>query len=190
MLIEADAGDLRWSELDAFGIAAGVEVTGHGEAGCGLGLADEANDGGMIDERDAGPLLADFGEEPVLDWIPLGGAGGIVADGDEQAKGIGESVLQGMFPQAGIGAVAAAVIGEDEQAGGFGIAAAAVGKPPAANRLGREGRVCCWRPRRSPGHGWLRGRRRRRGWQRPGRGSGNRDRRPGWARGSRPVRHS
>jgi hypothetical protein len=140
MLIETDPSNLLWGEFDSLGVAAGIEGAGNGEAGFGLGLADEANDGCMINERDAGPLLADLGEEPVLDRIPFGCAGGKVADGDKEPEGIGEPLLQGVFPQVGVSAVAAAVVGEDEQAGGLGIAATAVGKPPAADRLGSKAR--------------------------------------------------
>jgi hypothetical protein len=95
----------------------------------------------MINERHAGPLFADLGKEAVLDGILFGSDGGIMADRDEDSEGVSESLLQSVLPQVGIGAVAAAVVGEDEQAGGLGVAVAAIGNPPAADRLG--GKAWC-----------------------------------------------
>src|ERR1019366_8829021 len=71
--------------------------------------------------------------------IPLGGAGGIMADGDKETERIDELFLQGMFPELGGGSVAAAVVGQDEQAGGGRIAITPGAQPPVADGFDREG---------------------------------------------------
>ena len=138
--VEADLLELFWGELDPLRVVARVERAGDGKPGGSTGLADEAQDGGVIDQRLTGPAFADLGKEPMLDGIPLGGAGGIMTDGDEQPEAVREFFLQRMLPEIGVGPVAAAVVGEDEQARGVGIALASLPPPPLANRLGGERR--------------------------------------------------
>jgi len=141
MSIEADVADLRWGELDPLLVGFGIERAGDREPGAGAGFADETQDGGIINERLSRPVLADLGEEPMLDGIPLGSAGGIMTDGDEKPEGIDELFLQGVFPEVGVCAVAAAVVGEDEQTGGIRIAETAFSaQPPLADRCRGESR--------------------------------------------------
>src|SRR5437016_137100 len=66
------------------------------------------------------PVLADEGEEPVLDFVPLAGAGRQVVDHDIEVEFVGQ-LLQFPFPQPHPRAVAAAPIGGDQQSGRLGI---------------------------------------------------------------------
>ena len=54
-----------------------------------------------------------------------------MADGHGEAVAVAELGLQAVFPGSGAGPVAAAAVGEDEQLGGVGVAAAAVVVPPS-----------------------------------------------------------
>ena len=76
----------------------------------------------------------------MLDGVVLGTAGGIVGDGDFEAVGIAEGMLQGVLPGAGVAAVAAAAVGEDSELGGVGIAALTGGSPPVVETVDREER--------------------------------------------------
>ena len=114
MPVEVDAANLVRGKFDSGGIAAGIERGSDRESGAGVGLTDLLKNRWIINEGLASPLLADFGEESVLDRIPLGGTAWVVANGDGESEGIGEPLLQGVFPKMGVGAVAAAVVGEDE----------------------------------------------------------------------------
>ena len=72
------------------------------------------------------------GEEPVLDFVPLAGAGGQVADHDVEAQFIGQ-FLQFAFPQPHVRAIAAAPIGGDQQAAGVRITRPTDLEPPLAD---------------------------------------------------------
>jgi len=62
-------------------------------------VAEISSDNGPIaDEGPGPPVLADEGEEPVLDFVPLAGAGWQVADDDVEAEFVGQ-LLQFAFPQ-------------------------------------------------------------------------------------------
>ena len=58
-------------------------------------------------------MLADLAEEPMLNRIPLGRPGGIMADRHRQLVGIGQSFLERVPPAARAGAVAAAFVVDD-----------------------------------------------------------------------------
>src|SRR5882672_10093499 len=76
----------------------------------GGGGRDQLDDHAMADEGLGAPVLADEGEEAVLDLVPLAGAGRQVADRDVEAEFVGQ-LLQFAFPQPYPRAVAAAAIG-------------------------------------------------------------------------------
>ena len=78
MSVDTGLTELLWGELDSLRVVSLVERAGDGEASGGTGLADEAQDGWVIDQRPSGPAFADLGKEPVLNGIPFGGAGGIM----------------------------------------------------------------------------------------------------------------
>jgi hypothetical protein len=65
-------------EFDSRRVVARVERARDGEPDGGAGLAHEALDGGVIDQRLTRPTLADRGIAPRLERIPLGDARGII----------------------------------------------------------------------------------------------------------------
>ena len=77
---------------------------------------DQLDDHAIADERLGAPVLADEGEEAVLDLVPLAGAGRQVADHDVEAEFVGQ-LLEFAFPQPHPRAVAAPAIGGDQQSG-------------------------------------------------------------------------
>ena len=138
MVFDVDFGHLCVGDLDALGIEVSVDVAADGEARIGLGRGNELKDDHMADERFAAPVLGDEGEEAVLDFIPLAGAGWQMSGGDGEAGFVREA-LQFAFPEADPGAVAAAAVGGDVEAFGRGIADLSQQLPPAADALDRKG---------------------------------------------------
>ena len=110
-----------------------------GEAGSGAGIADEVEDFGVTVKRLGGPVFGDLGEQAVLDGVPFGGAGGVMSNGDREAKTVAELALQFGLPSTGTATVAATGIGKDEQLSAAMIAISAVALPPAGDGVGREG---------------------------------------------------
>ena len=72
---DVDGSHLGVRDDDAAGVLASVEFAAHGEAGFGGGRRDQFDDDPVADERLGAPVLADEGEEAVLDLVPLAGAG-------------------------------------------------------------------------------------------------------------------
>src|SRR5882762_2986295 len=93
---------------------------------------------GSSSQRTGRPVLADEGEEAVLDLVPLAGAGRQVADRNVEVELVGQ-FLQLAFPQPDPRAVAAPAIGGDQQSGCLGIASPTDGKPPLADAIDGEG---------------------------------------------------
>ena len=73
---DVDGGHLGVGYDNSAGVLAGVEFTAHSETGFGSGGRDQLDDDPIADEWLGAPVLADEGEEPVLDFVPLAGAGG------------------------------------------------------------------------------------------------------------------
>ena len=48
----------------------------------------------------AGPVLADLAEQEMVDGVPLGGAAGIVTDGDLEVVRVGEARLESILEAA------------------------------------------------------------------------------------------
>ena len=107
------------------------------QPGAGGGRGDGVQDDLVAGQRAAPPGAGDLGEQAVLDFVPLGGAGREVQHGDRQARLRGE---RGQFrlPRPGAVAVGAARVAGDQQPPGARIAVPAGGVPPAADRLHRE----------------------------------------------------
>src|SRR6516164_6427057 len=119
---------------NAFGVLASVELAAHGEAGFGGGGRDQLDNHAITDEGLGAPILADEGEQPVLDFVPLAGAGRQVADRDVETELVGQ-LLQFVFPQANPRAVAAAAVGGDQQSSGDGVARPPDLAPPLADAV-------------------------------------------------------
>src|SRR4029077_13232274 len=117
---DVDGGHLGVGNDNAVGVLPSVEFAAHGEAGFGGGRRDQFDDDPVAGERLGAPVLADEGEEPVLDFVPLAGAGRQVVDHDIEVELLAY-FLRSPFPQPPPRAVAAAPIGSDQQSGGVGI---------------------------------------------------------------------
>src|SRR6266704_3328267 len=116
---------------------AGVQLGGDGQpGGCGGG-ADQLDDGLVAGQRPTAPVAGDLGEQPVLDLVPLGGAGRVVAAGDLQ-PGLGGQSGQFHLPGAGAGGVGPAGVGADQQPPRVRVAGRAGGAPPAVQGLHGE----------------------------------------------------
>src|SRR6516165_7401123 len=137
MAFDVDGSHLGISDDDAFGVLRRVQLASHSEASFGGGSRDQFDDHAIADEGLGTPVLADEGEETVLDFVPLAGARRQVADRDVDADFIGQR-LQFAFPQPHARAVAAATVSRDHQAGCLGIARPTDSKPPLADAVDRE----------------------------------------------------
>ena len=92
----------------------------------------------IADERLGAPVLADEGEEPVLDFVPLACTrGGQVADHDVEAELVGQ-LPEFAFPQPHPRAVAAAAISGDQQSRCIGVARPPEVAPPLTDAIDRE----------------------------------------------------
>ena len=86
---DVDGGHLGVGYDNPAGVLSGVEFAAHGEAGFGGGGRDQLDDHAIADEWFGAPVLADEGEEPVLDFVPLAGAGRQMADHDSEVEFVG-----------------------------------------------------------------------------------------------------
>ena len=118
-------------DLDACGVVAGQECGTDGESGFSARGADEVEDGFVGKQWLACKVLGDLGEQAVLDGVPLGGARWVMTDGDREPKAIGELGLKLEAPGATRRAVAATIVGQNEQLSGAGIREAPLCKPPS-----------------------------------------------------------
>jgi hypothetical protein len=101
--MERIAGDvelrhLGLPDLDALFVGARVERALDLQSGLGRRRRNHLDDGEAIDQRPVAPVLGDRTEQPVLDLVPLRGAGRIMVDVD-QKPGLGGEVLQFALPQ-------------------------------------------------------------------------------------------
>src|SRR6266487_1908412 len=90
-------------------IAVGVELALDRQPGLRGGRRDQFHDDGVIHQRLATPVLADPGEEAMLNLVPFARSRRQMADGDRQADFI-RQVLKLPFPQAYSRAVTASTI--------------------------------------------------------------------------------
>ena len=92
------------ADLDPRRIGVGVQGRLHGQAGAGVGGADQLDDGFIARQRLTAPVLGDGGEQPMLDLVPFAGARREMAHRDRQAGLIGPA-LEFPFPQVVAGAL-------------------------------------------------------------------------------------
>src|SRR5581483_10583046 len=101
------------------------------------GRRDEVDNDLVADEGFTAPVLADEGEQAVLDLVPFAGAGRKVAHGNRHSQLVSK-LLKLHFPQVSSGPVAATSIRSDQQAPSLRISLTAHRLPPAAHRLYRK----------------------------------------------------
>jgi hypothetical protein len=104
--------------------------------GCG-GAGDEIDDDLVTDQWLAAPVGRDEAEQPVLDFVPLRGAGWEMAD-DDLKSGLVREPLELEFPQTGAGAVGSAAVGGDRQRPRLGVAGLAEMLAPVEDRIDGE----------------------------------------------------
>jgi len=95
---DVDGCHLGVGDDDAAGVLASIEFAAHCEAGFGGGGGDHLDDHPIADKGLGAPILADEGEEAVLNFVPLAGAGRQVADHDVDAEFVGQ-FLKFAYPQ-------------------------------------------------------------------------------------------
>ena len=69
--VDVEAFHLGLGDLDAFLVDSCVECALDFEAGLGRCRRDEFDDGSVVCERPAAPVLSDAAEQAVLDLVPL-----------------------------------------------------------------------------------------------------------------------
>ena len=95
---EVEGAKGRVSNLDACGVALGVEASLDREPGGRAGVRDEIEDNLVCFQRPPPPVVGDVAEHPMFDLVPLAGAGRIVAHLDCQS-GIVSEILQRHLPR-------------------------------------------------------------------------------------------
>ena len=99
--------------LFSSGVVLSHQKTGNPQSCLGSGFSDQTQDGWVTIQRLACPMFTDLTEEAMLNGIPLGGSGGIVADGDRHTEPIHQLLLKGMFPSSDPGSVTPTAVGQD-----------------------------------------------------------------------------
>ena len=116
-------------------IATTLEASIHPQPGGRDGSGNVADNRRKGPQRHTSPVQADEAEEPVLNWVPLRAAGGIVTHRDLEPAGIAELFLQLGFPNSRAATVRAARIGQDEETLGLWKALLSFALPPVTDRL-------------------------------------------------------
>ena len=94
---QVDGGKLGVADLDLLGVVVFVELGVDLQACAGGRCGDRVDHDLVAGQRASAPGLGDVAEQPMLDLVPLRGAGREVADPDLKAGGIGE-LLQLKLP--------------------------------------------------------------------------------------------
>jgi hypothetical protein len=88
--LELNPGDRLLVYLETSGIGIPIEHGTDPEAGGSARTGDQLDDYLVADQGPAAPILADDGEEAMLDLVSLACPGREVADGDRQSDLIGQ----------------------------------------------------------------------------------------------------
>ena len=115
MRLKGDGSELSVGYFDALRVFLVDQLCGHAQPGVRGGGTDVVEDRLVAAQRVAGPVLADLAEQAMVDRVPLGGAAGIVTDGNGELVRINETVLEGILEAADSWRVAAAGVGEHQQ---------------------------------------------------------------------------
>ena len=112
---EIDCRDFLLADFLPYRIGCSVELRPNFQARRSRGRRDKVDNDLVADEGFTPPVLADEGEQPVLDLVPLASAWRKVAHGDRYSELVCE-LLKLYFPQSGSGRVATTTIGCNQQA--------------------------------------------------------------------------
>ena len=115
MRFKGDGSELSVGYFDALRVFPVDELCGHAQPGVGGGGTDVVEDRPVAAQRVAGPVLADLAEQAMVDGVPLGGAAGVVTNGDLEVVRVGEAGLECILEATDAWGVAAAGIGEHQQ---------------------------------------------------------------------------
>ena len=124
-------------DFDASGVHFGIQHGFDPQAGLGPRGTDQIDDGLVAHERLALPIEADEREQPMFNLVPLAGPRGVVTDRDGDAQFV-RQLLQVELPGPIATPIAAASIGTQQQARGFGIRSAPEQLPPSPQTLDRK----------------------------------------------------
>ena len=138
MRLQGDGGEVSVGYLDAGGVLLFDKLGDDRQAGVGRGGADVVEDRLIVGQWDTGPVLADLTEQAMIDRIPLGGAAGVVTDGDLEAMRVDEACLESILEAANARRVAATGVGEHQQFAGVGVVLESFGLPPAQQVVSGE----------------------------------------------------
>ena len=97
MRLQGDGGKLGVGYLDAGRVLLFDKLGDDRQASVGGGGADVVEDRLIVGQWHTGPVLADLTEQAMIDRIPLGGAAGVVTDGDLEAMRVDEACLEGIL---------------------------------------------------------------------------------------------
>src|SRR5437867_4733650 len=92
-----DSSELLVGDLESILVAALVQARFEVQSLVRPGVADKIDNHGVAHQRLPTPVLGDVAEHPVLDLVPLAGAGRKVADRNRQAGLVGQ-LLQAELP--------------------------------------------------------------------------------------------
>jgi hypothetical protein len=146
----AEIGHPLVADLGPGGVGRVVQDGGDLQAGVGGGRGDAGHRVLLGHQRPGPPGAGDVAEQPVLDLVPLAGAGREVAHPDLQ-PGMSGPDGQLVFPQPAGTAVGPAGVAGDQQPLRARVAGRAVGLPPLPQRVHRErGRVMAGAHRHEP----------------------------------------
>jgi hypothetical protein len=73
LTVEGDGREDLIRDTNSYGVGMGIESCTDMQAGLGSRVADELDDGLVIDQGSCAPVLGDMAEEAVLDLVPLAG---------------------------------------------------------------------------------------------------------------------
>ena len=115
MRLKGDGSELSVGYFDALRVFLVDQLCGHAQPGVCGGGTDVVKDRLVAAQRVAGPVLADLAEQAMVDGVPLGGAAGVVTNGDLEVVRINEAGLECILEAADARRVAAAGVGEHQQ---------------------------------------------------------------------------
>jgi len=107
---EVDLTHFRVGDSESGVVVAGNQISIGEKTGLRFRGADEVENLVAVGEGFASPVSADLAEQTMLDGIPLGSAGWVVADSDGQTERSAEGVLNRFLPGAAARAVASSAV--------------------------------------------------------------------------------